>query len=175
SRRRVLSRRSKRSSCEEFSVRVAWTWTNPCFTRSPSSTRTTPTGVRVSAETSATERESQTPTILPWRSSPQPRRVAEVSSRSVASSGRSTAGRVRPAVRAYGRTIRAAGGLVLSSRSSDIPFPLHPVHPGLGLDHLTDTLDEEGHLVAHLADVGSGLGQHRQVRPVAHAHQEHEA
>ena len=71
----------------------------------------TPIGVLTRAETSATERRSQTPMIRPWRSSPQARRVAEVSSRSVASSGRSTTGRVRPAVSAYGRTMRAAGGL----------------------------------------------------------------
>ena len=118
--------------------------------------------------------------IRPWRSSPQERRVAEVSSRSVASSGRSTDRAGSPSgqrIRTDDARRRGAGvprllDLGLIACHGD---PLHPVHPGLRLHHLTDTLDEEGHLVAHLADVGGGLGQHREVRPVAHAHQEHEA
>ena len=58
--------------------------------------------------------------IWPWTSSPQARRVALVSSRSVASSGRSTAVRVRPAVSAYGRTMRAAGGLACICSTSGL-------------------------------------------------------
>ena len=51
---------SIRSSFDELSVMVACTWTRPCSIRSLSRTRTTPIGMETRAETSATERVSQT-------------------------------------------------------------------------------------------------------------------
>ena len=51
---------SIRSSFDERSVMVACTWTRPCSIRSLRRTRTTPIGMETNAETSATERVSQT-------------------------------------------------------------------------------------------------------------------
>ena len=54
---------SRRSSCDESAVSVAWTRTYPWSSRSPSRTRTTPIGMCTCADTSATERLSQTSRI----------------------------------------------------------------------------------------------------------------
>src|SRR5690349_22933735 len=97
--------------------------------------------------------------------------------RRVASMGSSTALFVRPAVMVYGRTMRAVGSSSEyrphgSGSVRDMAVVLSDAREvaGLGLDHPADPLDEEGHLIAHLADVGGVLGEDGEVRPVADAH-----
>ena len=89
---------SSRSSVDVLSVMVAWMRTRPCSIRSPSSTRVTPIGILVRADTSATERRSQTSRT--WAADGESTGAsAPAWSRSVASMASSTLAAVRPAVR----------------------------------------------------------------------------
>src|ERR1700754_942580 len=123
----------------------------------------------------------------------RPRTVVSTS----ASSAISSFGRVRPRVTAYGLTSAPVG----SSRSGIVtahPF-LEPIevslvvnalyssrvsrlaarsaeNPGRGArsggQRLTDTVDQESHLVAHLTDVTATGGENREGRTVRNGHQE---
>ena len=167
---------SIRSSLDEFSVMVACTRMNPCSTRSLSKTRTTPMGILTRAAHSATERRSHTSSTASAAALTLVPALAG-SSRKVASMGRSTVAWVRPDVMVYGRTKR--GLLTSSSEPSDSTgatachASARRTDAGLGLDGLSDALDEQRHLVTDLADVGILLRQDSEVGAVTHAH-EHE-
>ena len=152
---------SIRSSLDDRSVMVACTWTRPCSIRSLNRTRTTPSGMETSAETSATERRSQTSRT--W-SAP----VAQIDrpSSSLLSSQSCLQGNVNRRLGATGcnrvRANEASRGL----RARDVcpmrhQLPrLFTVRPrrrqdaSLRLHGPTDSLDQQRHLVADLADVG---------------------
>src|SRR5690349_18413096 len=141
---------------------VSWTLMKPCWTRSPSSTRVTPIGIFIRAETSATDRLSQTPRIRCDSGLEAVRSTTWGMRTRVASKGRSTTASVRPPVRVYGRTNRGAGSLrsVMASH-----------HPGLRLHDSSDAVHQEGHLVADLADVRLVLGEDGEVGAVTDGHQ----
>src|SRR5687768_1129736 len=157
---------SIRSSLDEFSVMVACTRMNPCSTKSLSKTRTTPMGILTRAAHSATERRSHTSST--WSAAALTLKPASpVSSRKVASMGRSTVAWVRPDVMVYGRTKR---GLLTSSSGPSDSTGVTTDHASArradarpGLNGLSDALDEQRHLVTDLADVGVLRSEERRV------------
>src|SRR3954468_8973145 len=183
----------------------SYTATRPSVAMSATITRATPSGSCMRAAISASDCTLPPSHIaaMYWCSLPplpapveRPRTVVSTS----ASSAISSFGRVRPRVTAYGLTSAPVG----SSRSGIVtahPF-LEPIEVSLfinGLDssrarrlaarsaedpgrgtrgggqRLTDAVDQESHLVAHLTHVTATCGENRERRAVGDGHQEKES
>src|SRR6478752_4289842 len=173
--RRFLPISSRRPSAVAASPRVACTRTQPCTTRSATSTRATPSGNKSRAAISATEGRSAHSVRIWPRASLLGQRGGGggVTASTDASSGSSTPESVRPAVSVYGRTrlgsstFSLPSGATWSMRRSRVLWGAPR-----GLDDGPHPFHQNRHLVADLADVAVVDRQRREVGPVADPHQQ---
>src|SRR3954452_4862035 len=148
--------------------------------RSPSSTRTIPTGRSSSADTSATDlgrRHSRRIAKCSGLTGPGTSPAATSAPTSATRSNRSPAGAVRPPVTAYGRTTGPASSS--SHRCADsTSVPARGVGTRRPLlvraETQPDRRDQHRHLVRDQPDVGRRLRQHGQAGALPRGRHQHE-